>query len=113
MKKSTLIALTDYFSTTTVPSELTDAVADLRAEREKGEEKAQANRDLYATAHDVVMNVISDTTPMFVSEIYEACADDLPDNFSKSKIQYALLHYWNDEVVKIENAKGPNQYIKA
>ena len=112
MKKSTLIALTNYFSTTTVPSELTDAIADLRAEREKGEEKAQANRELYAAAHDAVMEVMSDT-PMTVTEIFDACADTLPTDFSKSKIQYALLHYWNDEVVKIENAKGANQYTKA
>lgn len=112
MKKSTLIALTNYFEATDIPESIADAVADLRAEREKGEEKAQANRELYAAAHDAVMEVMSDT-PMTVTEIFNACVDALPTDFSKSKIQYALLHYWNDEVVKIENAKGANQYTKA
>lgn len=112
MTKSTLIALTNYFEATDIPESIADAVAELRAEREKNEAKAQANRDLYASAHDAVLAVMSET-PMTVTEIYNACANNLPDDFSKSKVQYALLHYWNSEVTKIENAKGANQYTKA
>jgi hypothetical protein len=109
MKKSTLIALTNYFEATDIPAELTEAVADLKAEREKNEEKAQANRDLYASAHDAVLAVITDT-PQTVADIYEACRDSLPFGFSKNKVQYALLNYWNDEVEKIVVAKGANEY---
>ena len=112
MKKSTLIALTNYFATATVPAEIEDAVADLNAERAKGEAKAQVNRNLYASAHDVVMNVIT-AIPQTVTEIYEACKDELPADFSKSKVQYALLKLWNTEITVIENAKSANQYVRA
>lgn len=112
MKKSTLIALTDYFESVDVPATIADAVNELFAERAKNEEKAEANRAVYASAHDAVMAVIT-TTPQTVAEIFEACEDDLPNNFSKSKVQYGLLHQWADEVKVIVNVKGANQYVLA
>lgn len=111
MKKSTMKSLVAYLNGQNVP-EIAEIKAELEAELAKGEAKAQANREAYAVAHDVVMNVMSSAL-MTVQEIFDACADELPEGFSKSKIQYALLNYWNDEVVKVENAKGANQYRKA
>lgn len=112
MKKSTLITLTDYFKGTDVPAELVDAVADLNAERAKNEEKAQANRSLYASAYEPVMAVL-DSTPKTVAEIFDACKPALPADFSKSKLQYAIREYWNADVVRHENGKDAYTYTKA
>ena len=112
MKKSTLIALTNFFERTDIPADIADAVNELFAERAKNEEKAEANRAVYASAHDAVMDVIT-TTPQTVAEIFEACEDELPNGFSKSKVQYGLLNLWSDEVKVIVNVKGANQYVLA
>ena len=111
MKKSTMKSLVAYLNGQNVP-EIAEIKAELEAELAKGEAKAQANREAYAVAHDAVMSVMTSGL-MTVQEIFDACADELPEGFSKSKIQYGLLNYWSNEVVKVENAKGANQYRKA
>ena len=107
MKKNTLKTLIAYLNGENV--DVTEAKAELEAEWNKNEVKAQANRNLYAVAHDTVINTLSDK-PMTVTEIYEACVNALPEGFSKSKVQYALLHYWNDEVEILDGGKSANQY---
>lgn len=109
MKKTTMTAIANYIKN--VP-ELATEYTELAAELAKGEAKAQANRDLYEAAHEVVMAHLTDK-PMTVAELAEACGNELPEGMTKSKIQYALLNYWTEEVVKIENAKSANQYRKA
>jgi len=106
MKKATMTAIANYIKN--IP-ELANEYAEIAAELAKGEAKAQANRELYSEAHDVIMAHLTDT-PMTVADLVAACGDELPEGMSKSKVQYALLNYWNNEVVKIENAKGANQY---
>lgn len=108
MTKNTLTTLVTYLNAHAIP-ELADVTAELNAEVAKNEAKRDANRQLYAEAHDVVFSVMGEN-PMTVAEIYELCADQLPEGFSKSKIQYALLNTWSNEVVKISNAKAPNAY---
>lgn len=109
MKKNTMITVANYIKN--VP-ELANEYAEIMAELAKGEAKAQANRELYSAAHDVVMACLNDK-PMTVAEIVEACGNELPEGMTKSKIQYAILNYWNNEIVKIENAKSANQYKRA
>lgn len=92
--------------------ELSNEYAELAAELSKNEAKAQANRDLYATAHDVVMSHLG-SEPVTVGDLFTACEDELPEGFSKSKIQYALLNYWKDEVVKHDNGKKAFTYSRA
>ena len=112
MKKSTMQSLVNYFAFQNgLPSDVADAVDELKAELAKNEEKAQANRTLYAQAHDVVMAHLS-ANAMTVAELYEACKDELPEGMSKSKVQYALLNYWASEVVKANDGKV-NTYAKA
>ena len=111
MTKNSMMTLVNFLSNNDIP-ELATVKEEILAQYAKNEEKAQVNRDLYAQAHDVVMDVIDDT-PRTVAEIYEACADKLPEGFSKSKVQYAIRALWGNEIVKIENAKGANQYTRA
>ena len=88
MKKSTLKSLVAYLNGETVAN-INEIKAELQAELSKGEEKAKANRDLYAAAHEAVMGVMSDT-PMTVADIFAACEDKLPENFTKLRISSPL-----------------------
>ena len=77
--------------------------AEITAELNKGAEKAQANRDLYASAHDVVIEALrSATAPVTMGELYEAVEGNLPDGMTKGKVQYAVTRLWSDEIVKTE-----------
>ena len=100
MKKTSLQSLVNYIDTNAV-AELADVRDEIVAELAKGEAKAQANRDLYAQAHDVVIGALSDT-PVTIGELYDEIANDLPEGFSKGKVQYAITRLWADEVVKTE-----------
>lgn len=102
MKKSSLQSLVSFLN-----GEIVDNIAEIKAEIEaelaKGAEKAQANRDLYASAHDVVMNGLRMATePVTIGELYDEIADELPEGFSKGKVQYAITRLWANEVVKTE-----------
>lgn len=107
MKKNTLRTIADYIRN--IP-ELANESAELDAEIAKDESKVQANRELYATAHDVAMEVLTDK-PMTIAEWFAACGDKMPNGFTKSKMQYAVREYWASEVVKIEGKV--NEYRKA
>ena len=75
----------------------------IQKELAKGEAKAQANRDLYASAHDVVINALaSATAPVTMSELWDAVDGDLPEGMTKGKVQYAVTRLWSDEIVKTE-----------
>jgi len=43
-------------------------------------------------------------------EIFERCANALPEDFTSAKVQYILLHELADEVVKTEAKGKPNVY---
>ena len=97
MKKSTLSALVSYLNGETITN-LDEIRAELEKELNKGAEKAAANRALYDAAKEVVLANLSET-PVTVSELYEQISDELPDGFSRSKLQYGM-RLWGDEIVK-------------
>ena len=110
MKKATMIKVANYIRN--IP-ELAEESAEFDAEIAKDTEKVNATRERYANAHDIVMNVMSDA-PATVAEIYTRCENELPEDFTKGRLQYALLNYWKDEIVKIDNGKrSPMTYRKA
>lgn len=90
--------------------ELAAEYAELQAELDKNAEKAQANRNLYAAAHDVVIGALTDK-PVTLAELWETVKDTVPEGMSKSKVQYALRELWAAEVVKIEGKV--NEYKRA
>ena len=103
MKKASLQSLVSYIDSVDAPQEIKDVRDEIVAELSKGAEKAQANRDLYAQAHDVVMEGLrSAGKPVTISELYDEIATKLPVGFSKGKVQYAITRLWADEVVKTE-----------
>ena len=102
MKKTTMNSILSLIATIDTPE--AEAVrAEVTAELNKGEAKAQANRDLYASAHDVVIEALaSATAPVTMSELYEAVEDNLPEGMTKGKVQYAVTRLWSDEIIKTE-----------
>lgn len=105
MKKVSLQSLVSFIDSMDAQGSATQEILEVRdeivAELSKGEAKAQANRDKYAEAHDIVLSAMSET-PATIAEIYEEVKDKLPEGFSKSKVQYAITRLWADEVVKTE-----------
>lgn len=110
MKKNTLEALYNLVNGKgTVTDELRNEV---NAEWERTTAKSRANADLYATAHDALMASDAWVGEMTAKEIAEACADELPEGFSASKIQYAFRALWGDEIVKHDNGKNAMTYSR-
>ena len=108
MKKATMNSILSLIASIDTP-EAETVRAELKAELNKGAEKAEANRKAYELAKDTVLGALSQT-PVTVNELYEEVKDKV--SLSKAKIQYALGHYWESDVVKV--AGNPCTYtIKA
>lgn len=101
MKKATMNTILSLIATIDTP-EAEEVRTELQAELNRGAEKAKANRELYESVRELVLDVIPQNTPVTVAEIYEAIEDQLPEGFTKAKVQYALGHYWEADVVKHE-----------
>ena len=102
MKKVSLRAIVDYIEQNDV-TELSEIKDEILAELAKDAEKAQANRDLYAQAKEIVMNALAQASnPVTISELYDSISEELPDGMSKGKVQYAVTRLWSDEIVKTE-----------
>ena len=110
MKKVSLQSLVSFIDSIDAPQDIKEIRDEIANELAKGAEKAQANRDLYAQAHDVVIGALS-ATPVTIGELYTEVENDLPEGFSKGKVQYAITRLWADEVVKHEGKV--NTYTRA
>ena len=110
MKKVSLQSLVSFIDSIDAPQDIKDIRDEIANELAKGAEKAQANRDLYAQAHDVVIGALS-ATPVTIGELFTEVEPNLPEGFSKGKVQYAITRLWADEVVKHEGKV--NTYTRA
>ena len=102
MKKATMNTILTLIATIDTPE--AQAVRDeLNAELNKGAELKAQNDALYDTAKVVVMDELSKATEaVTIGELYDAVADQLPEGFTKGKLQYAMTRLWKDELVKTE-----------
>ena len=98
MKKSTLSAIYSALKDTDFNAEL---LAEIEKELNRGEAEKVKNAELYEQAKAIVLGALSDK-PVTISEIYDEVASELPEGFSKGKVQYAITRLWADEVVKTE-----------
>lgn len=102
MKNSTLKSLVSYLNGKTVAN-LDEIKAELEAELNKGAAAKAAKVAVYNEAKDVVLAVLADAgNPVTLAELFDACADGLPEGFTKNQLAYALRVYWADEVTKTE-----------
>jgi len=103
MRKVSLQSLVSFIDSIDAPQEIKEVRDEIVAELAKGAEKAQANRDLYEAAHDVVMNGLRmASNPVTIGELFDSIEPELPEGFSKGKVQYAITRLWANEVVKTE-----------
>lgn len=98
MKKTTLSAIYSALKGIDFDAEL---LAEVEKELNRGEEQKAKNAELYEQAKPIVLGVLSDN-PATIGEIYDEIADELPDGFTKGKVQYAITRLWADEVTKVE-----------
>lgn len=70
--------------------------------------RANARAELMAQVLPILRDALTDGGT--AKEIFERCADALPEDFTSAKVQYILLHELADEVVKTEQKGKPNVY---
>ena len=110
MKKSIYLTIKDALTNFGYDNE--EVMDALDAEITKGEAVKAENAKLYDTAKAVVMSELALTDKaVTISELYDAVADNLPEGFTKGKLQYAVTRLWKDEIVRIEGKV--NTYRKA
>lgn len=103
MRKNTLTAIVNYLTNNLSYADesekefLQTTIDELNAELDKGKDKAEANRAVYAEIHDAVMQALASTSQAVTAQ---ELADET--GYAKGKIVYGLTHYWADEVEKIE-----------
>ena len=105
MKKLSLVAI--YNALTGFGYSDEEVLQELKGEINKDAARKEATAKVYDEAHDAIVGNLSDK-PVTVKELYEAIKDELPEGFTQGKVQYALTHLWESEIVKIEGK--PNTY---
>ena len=90
--------------------EVSAILAEVNAELNKGANEKAAKTAEYDTVKPVVLDTLSET-PITIAELYDAVRDELPDGFTRGKLQYAVTKLWVDEIIKIDGK--PNTYKKA
>lgn len=111
MKKATMNTIVNYINDNAVEA-LYEVRDELMAELNKGEAVKAENAKLYDAAKAVVMSELNTTDKaVTIGELYDAVADNLPEGFTKGKLQYAVTRLWKDEIVRIEGKV--NTYRKA
>ena len=98
MKKATLSAIYDALKSIDFDPEI---LAEVEKDLTKGDAEKAKNAELYEVAKPIVLGALSDK-PVTIAEIYDEVADDLPEGFTKGKVQYAITRLWADEVTKVE-----------
>ena len=111
MKKATMNSILTLIATIDTPE--AEAVrAELNAELSKGEAVKAENAKLYDAAKVVVMDELSKATEaVTIGELFEAVEANLPEGFTKGKLQYAVTRLWTSEITRIEGKV--NTYRKA
>jgi len=109
MKKATINTIVNYINDNAVEA-LYEVRDELTAELNKGAEAKAQSDALYEAAKAVVMAELGNT-PVTIGELYEAVEADLPEGFTKGKLQYAVTRLWKDEIVRTEGKV--NTYAKA
>jgi hypothetical protein len=98
MKKSTLSAI--YSALKSIDFDAT-MLAEIEKDLNKGEAEKAQKAEVYEVAKPIVLDALTDT-PVTIGELYDEIADELPEGFTKGKVQYAITRLWVDEVTKTE-----------
>ena len=100
MKKATLKTIYETLKDMDYDPEILE---ELNAELTKGEAAKAANAAVYEAAKPVVFGELSKATEaVTIGELYEAVENELPEGFTKGKLQYAITRLWIDELERVE-----------
>lgn len=100
MTKNTMNTILSLIATIDTP-EANEVREILTAELNKGAERKAQTAELYETVKPIVFGALSET-PATIAEIFDEIESELPEGFTKSKLQYAITRLWKDEVTKVE-----------
>ena len=98
MKKATLSAIYDALKAIDFDA---DMLAEVEKDLTKGEAEKAKNAEVYEQVKPIVLGALSDT-PVTLGELYDEIANELPEGFTKGKVQYAITRLWADDVTKVE-----------
>ena len=85
----------------------------IKAAQEKRKAETKAAREALMTLVLPALRSVITAEPKTAEQIYNDAKDMLPGDWSKSKVQYALLHELAGEVEKVENGRNAMTYKKA
>ena len=107
MKISTLSTVIDtlndiHFDNAEVMEELNKALSAAVAADARKIAQHNAKVEEYAAAKPIVMEQLSVETPVTIAEIWDAISEDVPEGFTKGRLQYAMTRLWADMVEKHE-----------
>jgi len=77
-----------------------EILAEFEKEINRNAEAKQAKEALYAEAKPIVLKVMD--APATITEIFDSVESDLPNDFTKGMMQYAITRLWKDEIDKTE-----------
>ena len=100
MTKNTMNTILSLIANIDTP-EANEVRETLTAELNKGAERKAQTAELYETVKPIVFGALSET-PATIAEIFNEIESELPEGFTKSKLQYAITRLWKDEVTKVE-----------
>ena len=100
MTKNTMNTILSLIANIDTP-EANEVRETLTAELNKGAERKAQTAELYEAVKPIVFGVLTDT-PATIAEIFDEIESELPDGFTKSKLQYAITRLWKDEITKVE-----------
>lgn len=100
MTKNTMNTILSLIANIDTP-EANEVRETLTAELNKNAERKAQTAELYEAVKPIVFSALTDT-PATIAEIFDEIESELPDGFTKSKLQYAITRLWKDEIVKTE-----------
>ena len=77
-----------------------EILAEFEKEINRSAEAKQAKEALYAQAKDVVLQAMD--SPATIGEIFDVVESELPSDFTKGMLQYAITRLWKDDIDKTE-----------
>ena len=107
MKKASLSAIYSALKSIDFDSEI---LAEIEKELNRDAERKAQNASAYESIHDLIVGNLG-SAPVTFAELFDSIKSELPEGITKGKVQYALTHLWQDEIVKIEGK--PNTYRRA
>ncbi len=98
MKKATLSAIYSALKDIDFDAEM---LAEIEKDLTKGDAEKAQKAEAYEVAKPIVLGALT-ATPVTIGELYDEIASELPEGFTKGKVQYAITRLWADEVTKTE-----------